>query len=571
MLTSQINPLTWALDLTRETSYIRETYIDKTEIRSPTISGNEWYFRNLFEVWLEGIVIDWENKLIKSANYGTNDWEWNPLWWQIDNNGDANFNNGNFRWIINATWWIFSWWVLIWEAWIVLDWIDKSIYSANYNLLNKVWFKFKEDGTFLLWKDTSNYLEFDWTNFNFSWAMNAWAWSTIDFAYVDWATKPSDNATVWAIWGTNLSNIPDSATASYITSTKITSTTIESPFISGNNWYFSWIFKVWASWIIIDWINETIRSDNFVSWSTWWQIDNISWVAEFQDWVFRWTIEASNLTWELNLWNTWVVHCWDTTDFVELTVDWWLPKIQFADDWFVSTWAQIYYNDQVVTSALVIENISDATESILLKSWTIELELDEDTNSINSNSDISLAFWKKILWADAIHPWSMYYNWSYWFFQDMDWTYQFSSWWWWVTDHWALTWLWDNDHPQYLLNTWPEAFLWDLDIVWTLSVDNITPVSHQISDIWTSTNWFDNIYIQDIYWTAWIEIDIFSDVDMSDNWMRRVHLTDVWNWFITGWDVVLATWNPTTTDPWWSVYYIPVNIDWLVTHIVVKH
>ena len=46
------------------------------------------------------------------------------------------------------------------------------------------------------------------------------------------STKPYNNATVGANWSTNLSNIPDSAKASYITSTRITAITIESPTIS---------------------------------------------------------------------------------------------------------------------------------------------------------------------------------------------------------------------------------------------------------------------------------------------------------------------------------------------------
>lgn len=45
-------------------------------------------------------------------------------------------------------------------------------------------------------------------------------------------TKPPVDATKGADWNSNLSNIPDSAKASYITSTKITATTIESPTIS---------------------------------------------------------------------------------------------------------------------------------------------------------------------------------------------------------------------------------------------------------------------------------------------------------------------------------------------------
>lgn len=52
-------------------------------------------------------------------------------------------------------------------------------------------------------------------------------------------TGIASGATVGADWDTNLSNIPDSATASYITSTEITATTIQSPTIAGNSGIFS--------------------------------------------------------------------------------------------------------------------------------------------------------------------------------------------------------------------------------------------------------------------------------------------------------------------------------------------
>lgn len=81
--------------------YIQETYIDSTEIRSPNIAGNAGYFSNQMRVWPSGIVIDGINKLIKSNNYAAG-----SAGWQIDNAGNAEFNDATLRgdfvaWSIN--------------------------------------------------------------------------------------------------------------------------------------------------------------------------------------------------------------------------------------------------------------------------------------------------------------------------------------------------------------------------------------------------------------------------------------------------------------------------------------
>lgn len=47
--------------------YIKETYIDSTEIRSPIIKGNTGYIFDTLKVGPSGIIIDGQNKLIKSS------------------------------------------------------------------------------------------------------------------------------------------------------------------------------------------------------------------------------------------------------------------------------------------------------------------------------------------------------------------------------------------------------------------------------------------------------------------------------------------------------------------------
>ncbi|RKW24048.1 hypothetical protein D8B46_02175 [Candidatus Gracilibacteria bacterium] len=72
--------------------YIKETYIDSTEIRSPNIAGNNGYFSNYFKVGPEGIVINGKEKKIYSSNYSKN-----QEGWCIDNEGNAEFNHTTLR------------------------------------------------------------------------------------------------------------------------------------------------------------------------------------------------------------------------------------------------------------------------------------------------------------------------------------------------------------------------------------------------------------------------------------------------------------------------------------------
>lgn len=84
---------------------------------------------------------------------------------------------------------------------------------------------------------------------------------------------------------------------SYIEETKITSTTIESPTISWNNWLFSNTFKVGSSGIEINgWASTPyIQSSNFASWSDGWKIEN-SWNAEFNNVTVRGDVVASSFS-----------------------------------------------------------------------------------------------------------------------------------------------------------------------------------------------------------------------------------------------------------------------------------
>lgn len=271
--------------------YIQETYIDSVQIRSPLIAWNDW---------------------------------------------------------------LFSWLMKVWVDWIVIDGPNKKIFSQNYSLVNKTWFWMWADWSFLFGKDSNNYFQFDWTNFIFSWKITATSGSSIAFDYVSWANKPANNATVGADWNSNLSNIPSNITnPDYIKSTYIDSTTIQSPYIAGNNGYFSGLFQVWSSWIIIDWVNKNIRSSNYVAWSSWYIIKN-DWTIEAQNGIFRGTINATswNLTWAFRVQSPWYIEVYaNANNKILMWVTWSsAPAIQYVNNW-VFVWDIVWEQWKQITVA----------------------------------------------------------------------------------------------------------------------------------------------------------------------------------------------------------------------------
>ena len=117
-------------------------------------------------------------------------------------------------------------------------------------------------------------------------------WSTV----AGTTNAPANNATVGATWNSNITGQPSDSSItnpSYITSTKITATTIESPTISANDGYFSGIFKVGSSGICIDGSNKWIYSANYTAGSAGWAIKNDG-SAEFQNIIARGSITATS-------------------------------------------------------------------------------------------------------------------------------------------------------------------------------------------------------------------------------------------------------------------------------------
>ncbi len=355
--------------------YIQETYIDSVEVRSPTISWNSW---------------------------------------------------------------LFSWVVKVWASWITIDWSEKSIFSNNYNATTKVGWKIENNWNFLFWGDLDNYLQWNWSTLILAWSIQAKAWSNISFDVVSWSNKPDDNATVGANWNTNLSNIPnDIENPDYIHSTYIDSTQIISPSISWNNWYFSWTFKVWSSWIIIDWNNENIRSDNYIAWLSGWIIKN-NWDVEFQDWTFRWVIEAESweLTWAFRVQNPWYIEIYEnSSNRLLMWILWWRPALQFLDWWSLVS-ELIWENNKSVSIAWTSFSLDCLSVSDDLYIWRDlvvwdDLVVDDDfylwgwvSSDLKFNWSSDLVLWtssNRIYWDSSkdyyIHLTSSWY----WYLKDADW------------------------------------------------------------------------------------------------------------------------------------------------------
>ena len=103
--------------------------------------------------------------------------------------------------------------------------------------------------------------------------------------------------------------------------------------------------------------------------------------------------------------------------------------------------------------------------------------------------------------------------------------------------------------------------------IWTLEVNNwIVPDNNQSADIWTSTLWFNDLYIDEIYcsdtWAIWIR----DDIQMNSNDILNINATYQWEcnpnsnlW----WDL----WTPSVT--WWWAYI--KNLYWYSTNPLYLH
>ena len=203
--------IAWIPDLP---AYIKETYIDSTEVRSPVIAGNSGYIANILKIWASGIVIDGVNAVIKTSNYN----EASNIWWKIANDWSFHFagNSSNYmKWnwsslqIRGALSWgditdkptditnpayiqstyidqtevrspnitgtngVFAWTLRVWTSWIVIDWPNKEIRSSNYNEGSNTWFRLQDSGNFHFWWNNSNFVKWNGSLLELRWLIKS--------------------------------------------------------------------------------------------------------------------------------------------------------------------------------------------------------------------------------------------------------------------------------------------------------------------------------------------------------------------------------------------------------------
>jgi hypothetical protein len=195
-------------------------------------------------------------------------------------------------------------------TWLNITWTHMWYYNGT-----TWWAYIQSDWKFYFNWDANNYIQWDWWNLAIKWNIVMTWWSLI-WSTVTGAGRPADNATVWADWNTNVSNKPTIPTVpGYITSTKITGTTIEACTLTGNT------------------LNTTVNSSDQIAghvavWNgEWFYVDQygssmmISMTAFDDGSWYRWAIKFYD--WGSYIWRMgWVSGSWIYVE-ADLTMAYW--------------------------------------------------------------------------------------------------------------------------------------------------------------------------------------------------------------------------------------------------------
>jgi hypothetical protein len=232
-----------------------------------------------------------------------------------------------------------------------------------------------------------------------------------DFSAITGVTKPADNATVWANWNSNLSNIPSTLwtpSGSWL-------------FLSSTNmgYYTWWAWKTYFdnSWNMILW--DIAGWNAWISWNQWTATLTIKWtitattgtIGSFTIWTYLYTGSktAYNDTnswihiWSDWIWignnvftvsSTWAVVCTSATITWALTT-WIWSSINWTYLW---TWTVTYDKLSVTTLSAITANLWTITAWTL--TWTLlrtsssweRIEINDSTNTCifynSSNANI---------------------------------------------------------------------------------------------------------------------------------------------------------------------------------------
>ena len=252
-------------------NYITQTKITSTEIESPRIIGNDWYFTETFKVGQDWIEINAVNTpYIQSSNYNA----WNE-WRRIDNNWDAEFNNLTARGTLQSNNYG------AWSTWrrVNIDWDAEfnsltakgTIQSSNYSAGSK---GRKIDDN---WDAEFNSITAKWT---------------FTITGGNWISNLSD---AWNLaTANNLDDVSDGSNYKKTTQDEKTWWGRAYNALNASNRYKEWLdlgeLTTWnnpSTWIVIDnaWIRGYDNSTKtFEIKTNWW------------DWYFRGNIYANNWT-----------------------------------------------------------------------------------------------------------------------------------------------------------------------------------------------------------------------------------------------------------------------------------
>lgn len=329
--------------------------------------------------------------------------------------------------------------------------------------------------------------------------------------------------TIETVSNRDIKNVP-----SYITETKITSTTVESPTIAWNNGLFSETFKVGTSWIEINgWATTPyIQSSNYSSWSTWWKIEN-SWDAEFNNVTVRGTISTSTITATTKIWISWIeINGWASTPYIQSSnysagSTWWkIDNSGFAEFQNITargdieaTAATFNYadSDNVAWNAKDTDNVSWTSASTVesnASNWAAAKTVTDAT--FNSNNR-----YKKWLNASEMESWS---NPSTWVIMDS----------WWIRGYSSST-------KKFEINnsTWDAFFKWQ---IWASQVNSssIELINSTTDKIELNADTAPDIWPQITLLTEWSTISGATSAIVLSSWWGLIS-NEAYIWFYNGW------------------------------------
>ncbi len=281
---------------------------------------------------------------------------WSLTWTKPPENADVTLSA--IQWSLTLTWWwlvLASWWASIrwWMTWYntwTWFWLWDNWWTTKLSIWNSSW----------------NKLTWDWSSLNITGNINMTWWS-VSWSYITWAPT--------------IPTLP-----SYITSTKITSTTIESPTITwwtirtSSGWSrVEMNSELWILWIDRSWVYRTRLT-------TWW-------IFEFRTtWnSLTWTLEWANISRPVVWWTSWalynsqwaIVSNWDLIAawswniltnndvYANRFYPWWNTSAYFSSAW---SWARPFWqwtseSWSILYSRWVSASTATATKRIQVDIW----------------------------------------------------------------------------------------------------------------------------------------------------------------------------------------------------------